>query len=366
MATTVTQAIGIPEQELWQAVMTRDGRYDSRFVFGVLSTMIYCNPSCPSRRPRREQVVFFTEPREAEAGGFRACMRCRPRGESATSLRRDLVKELCNFIDSNPDRRMTLDTLSRHVGISPFHLQRIFKDAVGITPRQYIEKSKLDRSKLLLKIGESVRRSTYDSGHNSTSWLYSRRTDALGMSPGAYKKGGAGMRIGYCILGCSLGRVLVGWTERGVCAVSLGTSDDRLESFLRTEYPRAEIRRSSAEVSEWVNRIVKYIDGGEAVQLNSLPLDIRATSFQYRVWKAIQSIPYGSTLSYSELAKRIGARNATRAVANACAANPVALVVPCHRVVRKDNELGGYRWGLGRKQSLLKKESEIVASMANE
>lgn len=355
------QVVQITDDERWLVVKVRDPRYDNKFVFGVLSTKIYCRPSCPSKRPGREQVVFFSAPSAAEVAGFRACLRCRPKDESIPSSQESIVKEACAFIERNLESKLTLREVGERVGISQFHLQRIFKRIVGITPRQYAEKSKLDHAKLLLKRGESVRRSTYASGHSSTSWLYSNPGAMLGMCPAAYKNGGAGMRISYCITPSKLGRLLVAGTEKGICAVSLGDSDDKLESFLRNEYPKADLADDTTRLANWVRRIVDYIDGGEVTPLGELPLDIRATSFQYKVWRELQSIPYGSTLSYSEVARRVGSPSASRAAANACAANPAALVIPCHRVIRKDGNLGGYRWGLDRKRALLKKEAEASA-----
>ncbi|MBI2648546.1 MAG: bifunctional DNA-binding transcriptional regulator/O6-methylguanine-DNA methyltransferase Ada [Thaumarchaeota archaeon] len=352
----------ISAEELWCAVKTRDGSYNGRFVFGALSTKIYCRPSCPSKRPSREGVVFFAGPRAAEVAGFRACLRCRPRDEAAPPSNRRIVEAACAFIERNLDGKVTLRVIGEHVAISPFYLQRIFKRIVGITPRQYAEKAKLDRAKLLLKRGESVRRSTYASGHSSTSWLYSNSASMLGMRPSAYKNGGEGMRVSYCITGCNLGRLLVAGTDRGVCAVSLADSDEKLESFLRNEYPKAEIDGDASKLTSWVRRIVNYVDGKEDSLLSELPLDIRATSFKFKVWRELQSIPYGATCSYAEVARRIGSPRASRAVGNACATNPVALIIPCHRVVRMDGDPGGYRWGLDRKRALLKKEAEFIAS----
>jgi len=348
------------EDERWRAIATRDARYDGRFVFGVVSTGVYCQPSCGSKRPRRQNVVFFAGPREAESEGFRACLRCRPADPLDAGQHRRVVREACSYIERNLDKRLTLRTLGEHLNVSPFHLQRVFKRAVGISPREYADKLRVDRARLLLKRGESVRRSTYDSGHNSTSWLYSNPGTVLGMPPAAYGKGGAGVRINYCITDCRLGRLLVAGTERGVCAVSMGDSDARLQSFLRNEYPKAVLDNTPTGLKDWVDRIVRFVDGSEAERLADLPLDVRASSFQYRVWKELRSVPYGATVSYGDIARRIGSPTASRAVANACASNPVALVVPCHRVIRSDGEPGGYRWGRERKEALLEKEAENV------
>ncbi len=354
-----SEAAQISREERWHAIQNRDSHYDDIFVFAVLSTGIFCRPSCPSKRAKKANVIFFSRPDAAEAAGFRACLRCRPKDERARHEQKRAIEEVCAFIDMNPDSKVTLGVLSDRLGISPYHLQRMFKRAVGITPRQYAEKGKLDRAKLLLKRGESVRRSTYGAGHNSMSWLYSRPDGMLGMRPSDYKEGGAGMRISYHIAECRLGRLLVAGTESGICAVSLGDSEEKLMTRLRNEYPKAEIASDDGKLTSWVGRILNYLKSSQAEDLNDLPLDIRATSFQYRVWRELRSIPYGSTRSYAEIAQRAGSPKATRAVANICAANPVALVIPCHRVVRRSGELGGYRWGLERKGALLKKEAEV-------
>jgi AraC family transcriptional regulator, regulatory protein of adaptative response / methylated-DNA-[protein]-cysteine methyltransferase len=279
--------------------------------------------------------------------------------ENLASQRRR-VEEACKYIEENLDAKLNLQELGRYAGLSPFHLQRVFKRIVGISPREYAEAARLGRLKLSLKGGESVRKSIYRSGRNSTSWLYSNPFQKLGMRPAIYKSGGAGMSISYTTTGCRLGRLLVAGTQHGICAVSIADSDRSLESRLANEYPSAEIRREdTGKLASWMERILEYLDGKEAISLSNLPLDIQATSFQYKVWKELLSIPYGSTRSYSEVAKRMSLPEATRAVANACAANPVPLVIPCHRVIRKNGDLGGYGLGVGRKKSLLKKEKEL-------
>ncbi len=357
------QTLEIPSKEFWKAVETRNHDYDTRFVFGVNSTKIYCMPSCPSRRPNREQVVFFSGPSLAERAGFRACLRCRPNVHISSQRRR--VEEACKYIDENPDRKLSLKIIGEHVGMSPFHLQRIFKRIVGVTPRQYAEASKLERAKLWLRSGESVRKSIYRAGHNSTSWLYSHPDATFGIYPSDYRNGGEGMQIYYFVVDCRLGRLLVAATARGVCSVSLGDSYKKLEAYLRNEYPKAKIQKDESMLASWMSRILEYLDGEEIVPLNDLPLDIRATSFQYKVWKELQRIPYGSTRSYSEIARQISRPRAIRAVANACASNPVPLVVPCHRVISKDGSLGGYSLGLKRKQSLLEREQRNATTATN-
>ncbi len=356
---------------MWRAIENRDAMYDGLFVYGVLSTKIYCSPSCPSRHPRMNQAVFFSHPVIAERASFRACMRCRPevRGEERGQLSRHSserrVAEACRFIDANRESKLSLALVASHVGMSPFHLQRVFKKTLGVSPREYAEASKLERAKLLMRSGESVRKSIYGTGHSSTSWLYSNPFTRLGMRPAEYRNGGSGMSVYYSMIDCPLGRLLVAGTERGICAISLGDSDVDLEVHLRNEYPRAEIKKDEKSISLWVARILEYLtNNDQVIRLSDLPLDIKATSFQIRVWKALQSIPYGTTLSYSEVASRISEPKATRAVANACAANPVPLVVPCHRVIRNDGSLGGYRLGLERKKILLEKERAAASKEA--
>lgn len=280
-----------------------------------------------------------------------------------------VVEKVCNYIKENYQSRLTLGVLSREASLSEFYFQRIFKQVTGITPRQYVEATRINRLKLSLKGGAAIRRSIYNAGYNTSSWLYSRPNAKLGMSPLLYKKGGEGLSISYITSGCPLGRLLVAATERGVCAVSLGDSDEKLFSFLSAEYPRADLRRangrSNARLASWVREILDYLTTGKEIDRN-LPLDFQATAFQWRVFKELQSIPYGSTRSYSDIAKGVGSADASRAVGNACNSNPTALVIPCHRVVRKNGDLGGYRWGIERKKFLLKKEGTGLPVQAKE
>ena len=337
--------------DYWRAVEARDARFYGAFVYGVRSTGVYCRPTCPSRRPRREQVLFFDRPEEAERAGFRACRRCRPK-EAANGW----LQRLCDYMEANLDGPLTLKRLSEQVGLSPHHLQRSFKRAVGVTPRQYADGLRLASVKAGLRSGHNVTRALYDAGYGSSSRLYERSNSRLGMTPATYRQGGKNMRINYTIVDSPMGRLLVGATERGICAVSLGDSDRKLEAFLRTEYPKAEVRRDRNGLSRWVGAILKRLNGCER-QLD-LPVDVQATAFQWRVWEQLRAIPYGSTRSYSEVARAIGRPTAVRAVARACATNPISVVIPCHRVVREDGGLGGYRWGLERKRALLEQERQ--------
>lgn len=346
------------EENYWQAVLSRDSHSDGSFVYAVRSTGIYCNPSCPSRRPKREQVIFFRLPEAAERAGFRACRRCHPQDSVQQNTQVELVQCACRYIEEHLEDSLTLATLGTYVNMSPHHLQRVFKHIMGITPRQYAEACRLGQLKARLKEGESVTQAMYNAGYNSSSRLYERAPAQLGMTPTIYRRGGQGMQIGYTIVNCPLGRLLIAATERGICAISLGDSDTVLESALVHEYPAAEIQRDGAGFSQWVDALLSHLSGQQPHL--DLPLDVQATAFQWRVWEELRAIPYGSTRSYSEVARAIGQPEAARAVARACATNPVPLLIPCHRVVREDGSSGGYRWGTERKQRLLEQEKEFV------
>jgi AraC family transcriptional regulator, regulatory protein of adaptative response / methylated-DNA-[protein]-cysteine methyltransferase len=342
------------EERYWQAVLARESGFDDVFVYAVRSTGIFCRPTCPSRRPRRAQVIFFGQPRAAEQAGFRACRRCRPGGSVHSESQIDLAERVCALIDSNPDQALTLDQLGAQVGASPNHLQRVFKRVIGITPRQYAEARRIGRLKVRLKEGDNVTTALYQAGYNSSSRLYEQAPERLGMTPATYGNGGAGAQIGYTIADSPLGRLLVAATARGVCFVSLADADTILEAALAHEYPAATIVREDARLGEWIGAVARHLGGAQA-QLD-LPLDVQATAFQWRVWEALKAIPYGDTRSYGQVAATLGDRKAARAVARACATNPVALVIPCHRVVREGGEMGGYRWGADRKRALLERE----------
>lgn len=342
------------EEEYWQAVLERDKQANGRFVYGVRSTGIYCRPACPSRKPRREQVVFFPQPAAAEEAGYRACQRCQPR-ESTNDASVEIIQRACRYIEQHLDEMPGLEALSRELGLSQAYAQRLFKRVMGITPRQYAEAQRLERLKSQLKEKSSVTRTLYEVGYSSSSRLYERTPEQLGMTPTAYKRGGAGISIEYAIVDSPLGRLLVAATERGICRIGLADSDAVLEATLRNEYPAAQLHQNSEHLQVWVETLVSYLQG-EQPHLD-LPLDIRATAFQWRVWEELRAIPYGETRSYSEVAAAIGQPTARRAVAQACKQNPVALIIPCHRVVRGNGEQGGYRWGVERKKRLLEQEA---------
>ena len=346
----------------WQAVLARDARADGTFVFAVRSTGIYCRPSCPARRPRRAQVAFFPRPEAAEEAGFRACRRCRPHEAAGADPGITLVQQACRYIEEHLDGPLSLRAISTRFDLGPHALQRVFMRILRITPRQYVDACRMDRVKARLRAREAVASALYAAGYGSSSRLYERAPARLGMTPATYRRGGRHMRIGYTIAGSPLGRLLVAATERGVCAVSLGDSDARLETALRAEYPEAEIHRDERGLGTWVGALTSYLEGVRPHL--ALPLDIQATAFQHRVWETLQAIPYGETRSYAEIARAIGRPTGARAVARACATNPVSLVIPCHRVVRGDGGLGGYRWGLERKRALLDRERATAPAPA--
>jgi AraC family transcriptional regulator, regulatory protein of adaptative response / methylated-DNA-[protein]-cysteine methyltransferase len=346
------QALPDPESA-WAAVLGRDAGFDGRFVYAVSSTGVYCRPSCASRRPRRERVTFWPGPAAAEAAGYRACRRCQPSQPGPDEATRR-VQRAVEYIDAHLDEAVTLERLGEAVGLSPAHLQRVFKRATGMSPKAYLRARRVERFKDRLRKGDSVTTATYDAGYGSGSRVYEQSDAVLGMTPATYGKGGLGMRIRYAIVSSPLGRLLVGATGRGVCAVALGDDDRRLEAELRREYPRAELEAAGGELGSWVESVLAVVAGGRAS--SAVPLDVQATSFQWAVWRALQAIPAGATRSYGEVAAAIGRPGSARAVARACASNRVALLVPCHRVVREDGALGGYRWGTARKQRLLDRE----------
>jgi AraC family transcriptional regulator of adaptative response/methylated-DNA-[protein]-cysteine methyltransferase len=339
----------------WGAVAERDRAMDGVFFYAVRTTGVYCRPSCPSRRPKPENVVFFRTRTGAERAGFRPCKRCRPEREIGTDANSELVEKVCRYIDTHPDQPATLGALSAAIGLSPFHLHRTFKALTGITPRAYADSRRLESLKAGLREGHSVTRSLYDAGYGSSSRLYERASSQLGMTPSRYRKQGSGVTIRFAIADTPVGRLLLAATERGICSIQFGNSDSALEAGLRKEYPQAEIVRTDKALTTWV-RAVRDRIGGESTA--ALPLDIRATAFQRLVWEELRVIPSGVTRSYGEIAKRIGQPRAARAVARACATNPVAVAIPCHRVVRENGALGGYRWGIQRKQKLLALEKK--------
>ena len=357
MALETSDPVRCPDDlEAWHAVVARDATYDGRFVYAVRSTRIYCRPSCPSRRPLRKNVCFFDAPGAARLHGYRPCMRCAPDDGPGGSAAR-AVENARTYLDENAERSVSLAELSVCAGISVSHLRRTFKRAFGLTPREYQSAARLARFKGRLRSGDSVSRATYEAGFGSSSRVYERSGVLLGMTPATYRSGGKGVVIQYAISDGPLGRVLVATTERGVCAVELGDTDSEVEDVLRADFPNATIERAADEHAVWVRAVLDRIRDPGHLAARSVPLDLDGTAFQRQVWKALQSIPVGERRSYGELAASIGRPTATRAVARACATNRVAVVIPCHRVVRTDGEMAGYKWGVHRKRRLLEDEA---------
>jgi len=344
-----------PDDPRWLAVLARDSSQDGRFVLGVRSTGIYCRASCPAKKPARERVVLYDTPGDAERAGFRACLRCRPREAVTEPAQTTLVRRVCRYIEENADlERVTLDALAKEVGLSPFHLQRTFRRAMGISPRQYADAFRLGRLKAHLKRKEPVTMAMYEAGYGSSSRLYERAPEQLGMTPGDYKAGGRDQEISFATARTPIGTMLVAATARGICSIRIGGSEREMRSGLAREFPAAKLRRDETALGRWVRAIVDHLEGN--LPRLDLPVDARATAFQWRVWEELRAIPYGETRSYEEVARLVGRPKAARAVGRACATNPVAIVIPCHRVVRTDGSLGGYAWGLGVKRALLDRE----------
>ena len=348
-----------PDATRWRAVLARDARHDGQFFYAVRSTGIYCRPVCSSRRPDPRQVVFFEAAIQAEQAGFRPCKRCNPCQTTDCPSDLQRVRQICRLmeqsLEDSPEARPTLKSLAAPAGLNVHQLERLFRRTLGITPRRYAESLRLNKFKNRLKKGENVTTALYETGYGSSSRIYEKAPAHLGMTPATYGRGGAGMQIIFTIVDSPLGRLLVGATHRGVSAVYLGEEDERLRKALRFEYPRAELHEERGALRSWVAALLDHLRGG-APRLE-LPLDIQATAFQRRVWEELRRIPLGSTRTYTQIARSINRPVAIRAVARACATNPVSIVVPCHRVIRRDGSLAGYRWGIQRKKALLENEA---------
>lgn len=345
------------EKIRWNAVQMKDSGFDNVFVYAVRTTGIYCKPTCPARRPKRANVVFFSSHDEAENAGFRACLRCRPQfiGQDANA---ELIEKICRLIESNVEMILSLEDLSAEANISPSHLQRIFKKETGISPAEYAKIHRINKFKKNVKNSGDVTCAMYDAGFNSSSRLYEKAAEEFGMTPATYARGGAGVSIIYTIGECVLGKILVAATEKGLCSVSLGDTETELEQTLFAEFFKAEICRNDSHLKKSVNDILESLEG-KPNNLN-LPLDVRMTAFQRRVWQELRKIPFGETRTYKEIAENIEQPKAVRAVARACATNPVAVVTPCHRVIGTNGKLSGYRWGIERKAKLLIDEKTAV------
>jgi AraC family transcriptional regulator of adaptative response/methylated-DNA-[protein]-cysteine methyltransferase len=352
------------QAQLWAAIETRDADYDGLFYYGVRTTRIFCRPSCRSRQPKRENVLFFALPEAARAAGFRACLRCRPEEVNLRDPQAELVQSVCHLIDTHVDGSRTLTALSEQVKLSQSHLQRLFKKLMGITPREYADAWRTDRFKREIKSGRKVTDAMYEVGYSSSSRLYEKAASQLGMTPATYRKGGPGVTIRFTTTESALGILLVAATDKGVCSVRLGNKSKVLETELRAEFPRADIQPDETGLQNQVQVLLDYLEGKRPHP--DLPLDIQGTAFQKRVWEELRRIPQGQTASYSEIASRIGRPSAARAVASACAANPVAVVTPCHRVVRRDGNRSGYRWGRERKAKLQALEMKRFLAKSDE
>jgi AraC family transcriptional regulator of adaptative response/methylated-DNA-[protein]-cysteine methyltransferase len=336
-------------------MLNRDQRADGAFLYGVKSTGVYCRPTCSSRLPNRENVVFFRSFSAAEEAGFRPCKRCSPREASAREHQMKAIIRACKLIEES-EEHPRLQNLAVAVGLSQSHFHRLFKEIVGVTPREYSTAVRMDRLKSGLTQGSSITESIYDAGFGSTSRFYEGSKNLLGMTPGTYKNGAAGLRIHVAVAISFLGWVLVAATDRGICAIELGDTPQSLLERLRLRFPKAELRQDDSGFADVVSRVAAFIEAPASGL--AVPLDIQGTAFQQRVWKALQGIPASSTKSYAEIAAQIGKPTATRAVGRACAANRLAVVIPCHRAVRSDGGLGGYRWGMEPKRRLLEREAK--------
>lgn len=338
----------------WAAVVERRQEADGTFVYSVITTGVYCRPSCSSRTARPEHVRFFEAPAQAESAGFRPCLRCRPDQSSPKERQVGVITELCRYIEAS-EQPPTLEELARRAGWSRYHLQRKFKAITGLTPRGYAAAVRSEKVRRELRKGESVTEAIYQSGYNSSGRFYEASDQMLGMTPSRYRAGGADTDIHFAVGECSLGNILVARSAKGVCAIYLGDDPNALAHTLEDQFPAANLLAGDRDFEQLVARVVGFV---EAPELGlDLPLDIRGTAFQQRVWEVLRQIPAGQTLSYAEVAKRLGNPSAVRAVAGACAANRLAVVIPCHRVVRSDGSLSGYRWGVERKKMLLERES---------
>ena len=338
----------------WATVLSRSTDADGSFFYSVKTTGVYCRPSCSARVARPENVQFHTTRGDAEQAGFRACRRCKPDQPSISERHAATVTEACRLIETSPTVP-PLEQLAAHAGISAFHFHRVFKATMGLTPRAYAAAHRGERMRQELGRGGSVTAAIYESGYNSNGQFYGESRQVLGMTPSIYRTGGANADIRFAVGECSLGSILVARSEIGVCAILLGDDPDALARNLQDRFPRATLIGGDQEFEELVARVVGLVEVPRLAL--DLPLDVRGTAFQRRVWQALQDIPAGSTASYAEIAARIGAPTSVRAVARACAANPLAIAIPCHRVVRTDGGLSGYRWGVERKRALLQRES---------
>jgi AraC family transcriptional regulator, regulatory protein of adaptative response / methylated-DNA-[protein]-cysteine methyltransferase len=349
-ASTTVLALVTTNDPRWSAVRARDAKADGTFFYSVKSTGVYCRPSCAARPARPENVAFHRTTAEAERAGFRPCKRCKPDQAPLAEQQARRIAELCRYIEE-ADEMPTLDDLARHAGLSPYHVHRVFKAVTGLTPKEYGAAHRERRVRQELERSGSVTEAIYSAGYSSNGRFYESSNAVLGMTPTSFRAGGANTEIRFAVGECSLGSILVAASTRGICAITMGDDANALVRDLQDRFPRADLIGGDAAFEELVARVVGFI---EAPKLGlDLPLDVRGTAFQRRVWQALRKIPVGETASYAEIAKRIGAPRSVRAVAQACAANALAVAIPCHRVVKSDGGLSGYRWGVERKRALL-------------
>jgi len=345
------------DEQRWDAVRKRQRLADGRFYYAVRTTGVYCRPWCAARTPRRENVRFFDDTAAAESAGFRACKRCRPNASAPLEQQTALVAQACRLIERS-EEVPTLADIARRVGLSRFHFHRLFKSVTGLTPRGYAAAWRARKLRERLPESQSVTAAIYDAGFNSNAPFYAQSSAALGMAPSAYRKGGVGEAIRFAIGHCSLGSILVASTDRGVCAIALGEDPDRLLRDLQDRFPRVQLRGGDGEFDRLVATVIAFVEAPGAGL--DLPLDLRGSAFQLRVWHALRTVPAGKTVSYAELARRLGIPGSVRAVARAVASNGLAVAIPCHRVIRSDGALSGYRWGVDRKRSLLAREGRTL------
>jgi AraC family transcriptional regulator of adaptative response/methylated-DNA-[protein]-cysteine methyltransferase len=339
----------------WEAVVARDAKADGQFFYSVRTTGVYCRPSCAARTPRPENVAFHSTAIEAQRAGFRACLRCKPNEPSLAARHAALVAQVCRILESS-EQLPSLAELAQRAQLSAFHLHRVFKAITGLTPKAYATAHRAKRMREELVRASTVTDAIYEAGYNSGGRFYAEADDVLGMTPTRYRAGGADTEIRFAIGQCSLGAILVARSDRGVCAISMGDDPDALVRDLQDRFPKASFVGGDIEFEQWVAQVIGCV---EAPGLGlDLPLDVQGTAFQRRVWQALRTIPAGKTASYSDIANRIGAPKAMRAVAQACASNALAVAIPCHRVVRSDGTLSGYRWGVERKRALLAREAQ--------
>jgi AraC family transcriptional regulator of adaptative response/methylated-DNA-[protein]-cysteine methyltransferase len=346
----------VTDEERWQAVVDRNRAADGAFFFSVRTTGVYCRPSCGARLPRRENVAFHASPADAEAAGFRACLRCKPNIDKSEDAQTKAVARACRTIEE-AEEPPTLEALAKMLGQSPWHFHRVFKSVTGVTPKAYADAHRGKRVRDELKRAGTVTEAIYSAGFNSNGRFYAASVDLLGMRPTDFREGGAGATIRFAVGECSLGAILVAATDKGVCAITLGDDPQELVRAFQDDFPNAQLVGGDGEFERVVAAAIGLVEGSQ--RDFNLPLDVRGTAFQQRVWQALRDIPAGTTASYREIATKIGAPASVRAVAGACASNRIAVAIPCHRVVRTDGSLSGYRWGVERKRALLQREAQI-------